>query len=113
MGKIYRTVSHRKFFCPEELRQHYEAEGYTILGSTFRHPGGGCYFRVVSAPFCRLYLDKGRLTPDVNETLWVKEGRKWREYRSAFLSYLVQYLSCREFPAREMTIRWRYPELAS
>lgn len=103
MSRVYKTVEHQVFYCPNSLKEGFESEGYTTLGDTISTAYGLTTFKVLSGPLCRLYPDKGKLTPNANETHWEQQGRKWIEYRGAYLSYLVQF---EDQEPREITVRW-------
>lgn len=87
-------------FSPEDLQQ-LSAEW---LGETIVSPGGSFRYRVVSGPLCRLYWERGKPQPNVNESSYVRNssGRGWTRSHGNFLSYQVADGSF-------VTVRWQLP----
>jgi hypothetical protein len=89
-----------RLFTDEDLRQ-LSAE---YLGEVIVCPGGSFRYRVTSGPLCRLYWERGKPQPNVNESAYFRNpsGRGWRRAHSNYLSYQVEGGSF-------VTVRWQAP----
>ncbi len=87
-------------FSPEDLQQ-LSAEW---LGNTIVSPGGSFRYRVISGPLCRLYWERGKPQPNVNESSYMRNssGRGWVRSHGNFLSYQIANGSF-------ITVRWQVP----
>lgn len=86
-------------FAPEDL-QRLSAEW---LGEVIVSPGGSFQYRVVSGPLCRLYWERGKPEPNINESAYFQDKRgRWRRSHSNYLSYQVEGGSF-------VTVRWQAP----
>ena len=87
-------------FSDEDLRQ-LSAE---YLGEVIVSPGGSFRYRVISGPLCKLYWERGRPQPNVNESAYSRNssGKGWRRSHPNFLSYQVADGSF-------VTVRWQLP----
>ena len=70
---------------------------------------GSCIYQVKSYPFCRLYWDEGKPTPNLNESSWYPVGDRWKRNGPNFPSYEVVIVNLNglvttgQFP---LTLRW-------
>ena len=87
-------------FTDVDLRQ-LSAE---CLGETIVSPGGSFRYRVISGPLCRLYWERGKPQPNVNESAYARNssGRGWKRSHPNFLSYQISDGSF-------VTVRWQLP----
>ncbi len=87
-------------FAEEDLRQM-SAE---YLGEVIISPGGSFRYRVISGPLCRLYWERGKPQPNVNESAYCRNsnGKGWRRSHPNFLSYQIADGSF-------VTVRWQVP----
>ncbi len=87
-------------FGDEDLRQM-SAEW---LGEVIVSPGGSFRYRVISGPLCRLYWERGRPQPNVNESAYCRNssGKGWKRSHSNYLSYQISDGSF-------VTVRWQEP----
>ena len=87
-------------FTDEDLRQM-SAEW---LGEVIVSPGGSFRYQVISGPLCRLYWERGKPQPNVNESAYARNanGKGWRRSHPNFLSYQIADGSF-------VTVRWQLP----
>ena len=87
-------------FTDEDLRQ-LSAE---YLGEVIVSPGGSFRYRVISGPLCRLYWERGKPQPNVNESAYSRKanGRGWGRSHPNFLSYQI-------VNGGFITVRWQLP----
>ena len=74
------------------------------LGEVIVSPGGSFRYRVISGPLCRLYWERGKPQPNVNESAYCRNssGKGWRRSHPNFLSYQIADGSF-------VTVRWQLP----
>lgn len=88
-----------RMFAPQDLQQ-LSAE---YLGDTIVSPAGSFRYRVASGPLCRLYWERGKPEPNVNESAYFQDERgRWRRSHSNYLSYQVE-------GGGFVTVRWESP----
>lgn len=87
-------------FTDEDLHQ-LSAE---YLGEIIVSPGGSFCYQVISGPLCRLYWERGKPQPNVNESAYFRNsnGRGWGRSHPNFLSYQIADGSF-------VTVRWQLP----
>ncbi len=87
-------------FADEDL-QRMSAE---YLGEVIISPGGSFQYRVISGPLCRLYWERGRPQPNINESAYCRNssGKGWSRSHPNFLSYQISDGSF-------VTVRWQLP----
>ncbi len=87
-------------FAEEDLRQ-LSAE---YLGEVIISPGGSFRYRVTSGPLCRLYWERGKPQPNINESAYSRNsnGKGWKRSHPNFLSYQISDGSF-------ITVRWQLP----
>jgi len=95
-----------RFYAPlglftEEDLQKLSAE---YLGEIIVSPGGSFRYRVISGPLCRLYWERGRPQPNVNESAYCRNsnGKGWKRSHSNYLSYQL-------VGGNFVTVRWQAP----
>ena len=95
-----------RFYAPsglftEENLHQLSAES---LGEVIVSPGGSFRYRVTSGPLCRLYWERGKPQPNVNESAYCRNsnGKGWRRSHPNFLSYQIANGSY-------ITVRWQLP----
>ncbi len=95
-----RFYAPEKLFADEDLRQM-SAE---CLGETIVSPGGSFRYQVTSGPLCRLYWERGKPQPNVNESAYARNanGKGWKRSHPNFLSYQIADGSF-------VTVRWQLP----
>ena len=95
-----------RFYAPSELftdedlhRLSAECLGYVIVS-----PGRSFRYRVISDPLCRLYWERRKLQPNINESAYSRNsnGKGWRRSHPNFLSYQIADGSF-------ITVRWQLP----
>jgi hypothetical protein len=74
------------------------------LGEVIVSPGGSFRYRVISGPLCRLYWERGKPQPNINESAYCRNfnGKGWKRSHPNFLSYQVSDGSF-------ITVRWQLP----
>ena len=86
-------------FSQEDLRQM-RAE---YLGEVIVSPDGSFRSRVTSGPLCRLYWERGKPQPNINESAYRNSsGKGWKRSHPNFLSYQIADGSF-------ITVRWQLP----
>ncbi len=95
-----RLYAPKGLFADEDL-QRMSAE---YLGEVIVSPGGSFRYRVISGPLCRLYWERGKPQPNVNESAYARNssGRGWKRSHPNFLSYQISDGSL-------VTVRWQLP----
>ncbi len=95
-----------RFYAPSGLftNEYLQRMSAEYLGEVIVSPGGSFRYRVISGPLCRLYWERGKLQPNVNESAYCRNanGRGWRRSHPNFLSYQIADGSF-------VTVRWQLP----
>lgn len=95
-----------RFYAPSGLftDENLQKLSAQWLGEVIVSPGGSFRYRVISGPLCRLYWERGKPQPNVNESAYCRNsnGKGWKRSHSNFLSYQVAGGSF-------ITVRWEAP----
>ncbi len=95
-----------RFYAPSGLFADEDLQKLSAqwLGEIIVSPGGSFRYRVISGPLCRLYWERGKPQPNVNESAYCRNsnGKGWRRSHPNFLSYQISDGSF-------VTVRWQLP----
>jgi len=95
-----------RFYAPSELFSDEDLRQLSTeyLGEVIVSPGGSFRYRVTSGPLCRLYWERGKPQPNVNESAYCRNssGKGWKRTHPNFLSYQISDGSF-------VTVRWQLP----
>lgn len=95
-----------RFYAPSGLFAEGDLQKLSAecLGEVIVSPGGSFRYRVISGPLCRLYWERGKPQPNINESAYCRNsnGKGWKRSHSNFLSYQISDGSF-------ITVRWQLP----
>lgn len=95
-----------RFYAPSGLFSDVDLRQLSAeyLGEIIVSPGGSFRYRVTSGPLCRLYWERNKPQPNVNESAYCRNsnGKGWRRSHPNFLSYQVA-------DGNFITVRWQAP----